>query len=205
MDEQQKRDEGGDERWGWLLPRQATCRPPRSRSAATNTKRCRMHGCCRYPSFSPSSRGRVRRSMSRARRPSPGVGVPERARRAHRRASHRAAEERVEADHPADSDGGARADRTGVGGHRHDHEHEEGREHRLVEDGATRSDGRRRSIWCPTSSGGSGVARDSATASPRTSSAIIPIGRCATLSIRQRSGDSGRPPAAPERIVGVPA
>jgi hypothetical protein len=23
MDEQQKRDEGGDERWAWLLPRQS--------------------------------------------------------------------------------------------------------------------------------------------------------------------------------------
>ena len=64
----------------------------------------------------------------------------ERAGRVHRGAGDRAAEEGVEADRAADRDCRPGADRARVGGDGHDREHQECRQHRLVDDGAAVAD-----------------------------------------------------------------
>jgi hypothetical protein len=58
---------------------------------------------------------------------------PERPCRVHRRARDRPAEQRVEADRPADRQRRRRAHGAGVGRHGDDHEHQEGGQDRLVE------------------------------------------------------------------------
>jgi hypothetical protein len=65
---------------------------------------------------------------------------PERAGRVHRGAGDQAAEEGVEADGAADRDCGGGTDRAGVGGDGHDHEHQEGGEDDLVDEGAAGAD-----------------------------------------------------------------
>ncbi len=71
-----------------------------------------------------------------------GERRPERARRIHRCARDRAAEKRVEPDGPADRDRCGRADRPSIGSDGHDHEHQEGGQDDLVDEGAADSDAR---------------------------------------------------------------
>src|SRR5918994_3682199 len=71
-------------------------------------------------------------------------GRTERARRFHRRAGDRAAEEGVEPPRPADRDRRGGADRAGIGGDGHDHEHQERGQDELVDKGASDSDARNR-------------------------------------------------------------
>src|SRR3954447_14685026 len=75
----------------------------------------------------------VRPRAGRERRPERAGGV-------HRRAGDRAAEERVEADSPADGDRRSGADRAGIGRNSDDHEHQERGQDDLVDESSAGRD-----------------------------------------------------------------